>query len=369
MSLQRLSVSHFRNINNLDIQLSDGVNLFCGENGSGKTSILEAINVLSTGRSFRTLKYKNVIQYGQDHYLLFAEATNSGLPANVAVRRFVNGDVDIRKQGKNCQSAAELAEVLPTRLIDGHSFNLFEGSPQIRRQYLDWLVFHVKHEFLQAWRQYQKCLKQRNSLLKRDKIDTIELVQWDRELARLGENLDQCRSQTFELLHEQLDKLLQQVDLFVEISVRYQRGWDADTPLLEYLEENRLRDTELGYTRSGPHRADLRVTLKNRPVVEVLSRGQQKALACSLLIAQGQVFQQQSDRQCIFLVDDMPAELDQHTQERVAKWLLSMGCQVFVTGIEEELLKRSWMNAQEQGSTFELKLFHVEHGQVKQEQG
>ncbi len=380
MTLRRLSVHNFRNLQAVDIELSPQLNIFYGANGSGKTSVLEAISTLSLGRSFRSRKYKTMIHYDAAAYTVFGRIVvgeSTLLP--VGVQRDRQGQVLIKKGGSPCGSAAELAEALPVRIMNGHSFGLLEGSPLVRRQFLDWLVFHVEHEFFSVWRNYEKCLKHRNSLLRRDKIDPLLLASWDRELTALALRLDTFRAQAFAQLQRVFVGLMEGFEGIPAISLRYYRGWDAEQPFEQLLAETQTRDMELGYTRQGPHRADVRIMCGKALAVDVLSRGQQKIVVSALLIAQGMVFNQVQQRPCVYLIDDLPAELDEHFRQTLAGWLTQMGSQVFVTGVEKQPLLSAWqtefqghdsgMSPERVGKPKKLgvnqhQVFHVEHGTV-----
>lgn len=394
MTLRRLSVHNFRNLHAVDIELSPQLNIFYGDNGSGKTSILEAISTLSLGRSFRSRKFKTMINYDADAYTVFGrvnlnhDSSELATVLPIGVQRDRQGAVLIKKGGQPCASAAELAEALPIRIMNGHSFSLLEGAPLVRRQFLDWLVFHVEHDFYPVWRNYEKCLKHRNSLLRRGKIDSALLTPWDRELIALAERLDCFRQAAFDRLQPVFSRLIEGFEGLEKLSLRYYRGWDAEQDFGTLLDQTRTRDLELGYTLQGPHRADVRIMAGKTAAVDVLSRGQQKIVVSALLIAQGMVYTELRQRRCVYLIDDLPAELDEHFRHTLAGWLLAMGCQVFVTGVEKPPLLAAWQPwsdprpdagdrnttpavAQAEGKTLPLagkiKVFHVKHGSVEQE--
>lgn len=383
MTLRRLSAHQFRNLKAVDIELSPQLNIFYGDNGSGKTSILEAISTLSLGRSFRSRKFKTLINHDAEAYTVFGRVNlNShedepGTLLPVGVQRDRSGTVLIKKGGQPCASAAELAEALPIRVMNGQSFNLLEGAPLVRRQFLDWLVFHVEHDFFPVWRNYEKCLKHRNSLLRRGKIDPALLNPWDRELTALAGRLDSFRQAAFDRLQPVFARLLEGFEGLEAVSLRYYRGWDAEQDFAALLEQTRERDLELGYTVQGPHRADVRIMAGRTAAVDVLSRGQQKIVVSALLIAQGLVYSERRQRRCVYLIDDLPAELDEHFRRTLAGWLMAMGGQVFVTGVEKPPLLAAWQPWLEAAAeapagsapmaALHCKVFHVKHGNVEPE--
>lgn len=366
MSLKRLTIRHLRNLEAVDIAPSPRINLLYGENGSGKTSVLEAIHSLAMGRSFRSHKHKPLIQHEQDAFTLFAKLRAAdGLETPLGLSRSRAGEVSFKVNGSPVGSVAQLAELLPLQIINAQTFSLLEGSPKVRRQFMDWLVFHVEPNFFPAWKASQRCLKHRNSLLRRDRIDHSELAVWDRELINLAETLHQFRQSSIEQFKTVFLELL---DSFVQIpgvSLSYKRGWDKERSYADVLAANFERDVQIGYTQSGSHRADLRLSVEGQPAAEVLSRGQQKLVVCALKITQGYLLSELTGRRCIYLVDDLPAELDSRHRATLVEWLDRLETQVFITGVEKEPLLADWRERPQ----VPTQVFHVEQGKITADAG
>lgn len=361
MTLKRLSIKHLRNLDAVDLIPSDRVNLIYGENGSGKTSILEAINLLALGRSFRSHKHKPLINNNQEAFTIFGRIhTDDEAEVPIGINRNINGDALFKVNGNFVASAAALAAYLPVQVINSETFLLLEGSPKVRRQFIDWLVFHVEPGFYPLWKDIQRCLKHRNSLLRRDRIDPFEMAIWDKELAILTEKIHEFRQACIERFNETFYSLLAEFLSVDGINIRYLRGWDKEKSYAEVLSDNAERDHQQGFTKAGSHRADLKITVNGQNAAEILSRGQQKLLVCALKIAQGYVFSQLTGRKTIYLVDDLPAELDEKHRFLLAHWLDRMNTQVFITGVEQDSLFSAW---QDKAQT-EVKMFHVEQGRV-----
>ncbi len=360
MSLTRLSVHFLRNLQSVDISPSPGINLIYGENGSGKTSLLEAIHVLGLAKSFRSHKHKSLISYQQSAFTVFGKVLDEGREVMLGVNRQLEGDPLLKADGSPVGSAAALAHYLPLQVINADTFLLLEGSPSIRRQFMDWLVFHVEPSFFPLWKDLQRCLKHRNSLLRRDRIDGFELAPWDQELVQLTDKIHQLRDISMARFFETFFQLAQEFITLKGLAISYFRGWDKNTNYSEALSKSFERDRRMGFTQLGSHRADLRITLNGQNAADLLSRGQQKLLVCALKIAQGVVFQQLTGRRCIYLVDDLPAELDEQHRQRLVDWLHTMQTQVFITGVEPDLLLSSWRDK----PGLSLKMFHVEQGKV-----
>jgi DNA replication and repair protein RecF len=362
MTLKRLFIKNLRNINLIDIELSDQVNIVFGDNGSGKTTILEAINVLAIGRSFRTHKHKPLISKDHNAFTIFGKAlSESGDEIPIGISRNLDGSAIFKANGDLIPSAAILATYLPIQVIDSDAFSLLEGGPQVRRQFIDWLVFHVEHNFYQLWKDGQRCLKHRNSLLRHDRIDAFELAPWDLELVVITEKIHQLRLACMALFTERVSELLKDFPVLDDLKIQYYSGWERDKSYKDALDSNRERDFQQGYTHVGTHRADLRITVNGQMALEVLSRGQQKILVCALKIAQGMVFSQLTNRKTIYLIDDLPAELDEPHRHLLSNWLNFMNTQVFITGVELEPILLSWRDK----ANISIKLFHVEQGSIK----
>ncbi|OOV87370.1 DNA replication/repair protein RecF [Oceanospirillum linum] len=363
MSIRRLDIAGFRNLTSAQLQPASGVNLIIGENGAGKTSILEAISVLSTGRSFRASRTPAIINFEQDAYTLFAEVFNA-LAAHqqivpIGISRNRQGEQQIRIAGQQARTASQLAELLPVQTINSESFQLLEGSPKVRRQFVDWGVFHVEHVFFPVWQAGQKALKQRNKLLKYGKMQgSAQHDTWDEALAGYAEQIDLYRARYVEMLIPEFKSTLSELAFSDEVSLSYYRGWDRTVSCLDALRQNREKDLALGFTQSGPHRADLKIRVNKLPAVDVLSRGQQKLVVCALLLAQGRLMQKVTGKQSIYLVDDLPAELDSEHRNYLCQVLEEMQCQVFITSVEADALIQSW------SASTPMTVFHVKHGEL-----
>ncbi|HEY0893369.1 MAG TPA: DNA replication/repair protein RecF [Cellvibrio sp.] len=361
MTLKRLLIQNLRNLEGVDIAPSLQVNLIYGENGSGKTSILEAINLLALGRSFRSHKHKPLINHQQQSFTVFGRVhADDGSEVPIGISRSLDGDASFKANGVLVPSAADLAAYLPVQVINSDTFLLLEGSPKVRRQFIDWLVFHVEPNFFPAWKAIQRCLKHRNSLLRRDRIDPFELATWDKELVCLTDIIHDFRTQCMAQFQETFAELLEEFINIDGIALGYYRGWDKDKTYADVLSASFERDKRQGFTHFGSHRADLKITVNGLDAAEVLSRGQQKLLVCALKIAQGYVFTRITGRKSIYLVDDLPAELDEKHRALLVHWLDTMGTQVFITGVEPEILASSWRDK----TKITPKMFHVEQGRV-----
>lgn len=364
MSLTRLQINRVRNLRQVELQDLQQVNVFYGRNGSGKTSILEAIHLLGMARSFRGNSVKSLITHGESSCVAFGVAggpggNGAGVP--LGVQRKLSGEALIKVGGAPVRSIAQLVEHLPLQVINADSFDLLTGPPGSRRQYLDWGVFHVEHRFLEQWQRFQRCIKQRNKLLRHGKIRDKELAVWTRDLVSSGTAVGDYRKAYFELLMPRFKEMAARLAPSLEdLELRYQQGWDRQSGYEAALQASMASDIEKGYTHVGPQRADIRVMIDGRLAAETLSRGQQKLVVCSLKLAQGQLMSERARGNCTYLVDDLPSELDEEHSRKVCELLASMEAQVFISCVDQQDIGSVWPEDRSQ-----MAMFHVEHGVVK----
>ncbi|MEZ5489944.1 MAG: DNA replication/repair protein RecF [Gammaproteobacteria bacterium] len=354
-TFQRLEFSQFRNIEKLTLTADPCVNLIFGANGSGKTSILEAIHLLATGKSFRSTKTAPLINHVSNELTVFAALAGG---VNIGMQKFRNQKPVLKLQGEKQPNWVEVARLLPVQVLDSTTFRLLEGSPRERRRFLDWGVFHVEPSFVEHWRNSRKCLANRNYLLKSNRPDRDQLRAWNAELAREAEQVDRARARYFDHFLPVFTSVLKEITTLTDLTLQYRRGWDADLGLMDVLSRNESQDIRSGITQNGPHRADIIVKQGGVAASEVLSRGQQKMLVSALKLAQGVIQSETENRRCVFLVDDLPAELDEANRGSICRFLQKMGGQVFLTCVDDSTLKYSldWEAS--------VTKFHVEHGKI-----
>lgn len=368
MAITQLQLLAFRNISELYLDLHPKINLFWGSNGSGKTSLLEALYMLGHGgRSFRTHRVERVIQHQQPLFRIFARYNNEmeqEIP--VGIEREGKNNTVLRLNGKTVQTAVDMARVFPMQIINPQSFRLLEAGPEDRRRFMDWGVFHVEHDFLNHWQQVKRGLQQRNAAL-RQGLPTKAISVWDESLSDSGEKVRQYRETYFHRLLPIFQRILAGLGGAPPFTLTYYSGWSKEHTLLEALQEGLAGDRLMGYTRAGPHRSDIRIRCGVVPAKEILSRGQEKLVVLALHLARGQLYEEERKQGCIYLLDDLAAELDNERQRLVVEGLLALRGQLFITslggeGEDEGYGSHSlWNFAEEKG-----KMFHVEHGTVSE---
>jgi DNA replication and repair protein RecF len=214
----------------------------------------------------------------------------------------------------------------------------------------------VEPSFHEIWQKYTRILKQRNAALRERKPGNDAKV-WDKSLVEAAEGLTELRNHYIQelipFLQDYTNRLIQ-----ITPTVQYRQGWPQDTSFESALSGAFELDTLKGFTRYGPHRADLLLSDQGQPVQEQFSRGQQKLLVSAMRLAQITHLRTRQQQQSVVLVDDLAAELDQIHRGRLIDLLVETGAQLFITSTDSELFKsKAWASS---------KMFHVEHGQVSE---
>lgn len=355
MRLEQLRIRALRCLTDVDLVLDPAINVFVGANGAGKTSVLEAVFLLSHARSFRSGAREALLQRGMGHMSVFAEVWHAdGRTRRLGLGR-AGGRWEARIDGENVALGQMVRECAVVCFEPG-SHALIAGSAEERRRYLDWGVFHVEHEFLADWQRYQRALKQRNSLLRLGSALTDAVFEpWEREMSLAAQQIDLRRSSYLALLRPRLESSMS--GLLPElgaIDLKYRRGWADECDLRDQLCVQRGRDLVRGHTTLGAHRADWSISFEHAPLREHLSRGQEKLTALACLLAQADLYAEQRGEWPIVCLDDLASELDQAHQASVVVQLANAHAQILLTGTELPVALRE----------APARAFHVEQGEL-----
>jgi DNA replication and repair protein RecF len=326
--LGRVQVTDFRCLQSAALDLDPRFTLISGPNASGKTSLLEAIYFLGRGRSFRTRRLEHLIRHGTEQFVVFGEVVTADRRVPVGVEGSAAG-VRAKIAGDKASALSELALMLPVQIIDPEIHHLIEEGPSRRRRFLDWGVFHVEPSFVGHWQRYRQALRQRNAALKSGQAPDI-VAAWDGDLLQYGDLLTRARGGYVEHLSEQAAAIARNL-LGMELALSYRPGWARDQSFAEALQGSSIHDRQAGATQVGPHRAELGIRLNGATVKDRISRGQQKLLAASLLIAQLKLFPEGSSVQPSLLLDDPAAELDDERLAGLIREVSAHSVQLIVT--------------------------------------
>lgn len=343
MILQRLRIRCFRNLDSVDLVPHPGFNVLHGSNGHGKTNLLEAIHFLSTLRSFRALRNRELLQQDEPQALVEGDVDRGGR------RRTLQVHIDarsrrVRVNGKAVQRLAEFFGTLNTVVFTPQDVALLRSTPQDRRLLLDRFIFNASPTWADDVATYEQALRQRNALLKTDAPDRALVQAFDEQLARSGARVLSRRMAWLERLREPVSVAFGRIfgrahdaDLAYVSSVPLGPGQEpADVDALQHALQKALdagwrRDLARGFTTVGPHRDDFEATLDGQPVRSHASQGQQRAFILAFRIAEIRLLTERHGHPPILLLDDVTSEFDAHRNVRFFDVLREERGQVFIT--------------------------------------
>jgi DNA replication and repair protein RecF len=323
--LRDLQIKNFRNLNSLSLSFQEQVTVIKGNNGSGKTSILEAIHFLSTGKSFRSSNTTNLINYHHNSFLISASNSNNDV---FFIEKKKSGEKYFRINNTVC-TLLSAYKLLPTTMIQQNEDRKLAGTNSQRWQILEKGMF-LHNIDLANKISLNKKLHQHRQLLLQDHhkhnlqyLDVIEEAIVDNSL-----KIDIFRKNYIALLQEELNHMYSE---FHNIEMQYYSGWPNEESLKICLEKSRKYDSEFP-DKYGCHRVSLDLKKNGTSIYEFLSRGEQKIILYLLKIAQT-LISQYSKNDYIYLVDDPGAELDKNSMDIILKYLLNDGKQIIFTDL------------------------------------
>lgn len=340
MILTELKIHYLRNIASTQLGLHPRFNFISGANGSGKTSVLEALYLLSCGHSFRSREIAPIISHGQSSFTVFARAAQQEM---ISIQKSSSKPTQIKLNNQFCLTTSQLAYALPCQIFYSDIFQIIDAGPSVRRSVLDWGLFHVKPNYLILLKEYKRVLKHRNALLKKP-APYAHFVPWDKQLSHLAEQLDRLRKDYFARWEQEFITVLSALsDLTCQIN--YFKGWDKKNTgkdLEQILAENFVSDKHKLYTQHGAHQADILIESNLNKAKQFLSRGQQKIILIALKLAQGNLL----EHDCLYLLDDLPAELDEDHQKKILSYLSTRAGQYVITTTANPILINSYCGSQ-----------------------
>ncbi len=357
MSIAKFLSVNFRNLKQNSIELHPALNFFIGDNGSGKSSLLEAIFYLGHGKSFRTSKIDSLITHQETKFVVSVKDDKDN---RLGVSRdAVASETEIKINNKRHTRLSDLAKGIAVQIVTPESFKLFFGGPKERRRFVDLGLFHVKHDFSEQWKIFSRILKQRNACL-RAGLTNDQLAYWNDAFCQSAEIIAEFRKSYISELSKELIQWLKVLlpNIDENIVVQYQQGWNQKRHLADVLNENIGRELSLGFSAYGPQKFDIKFLIEGVALENTLSRGQQKLFLLALTLAQTKLIEKVKQVKPILLIDDIGAELDINSRRLLAKAIESVDCQVLITAIEKNVLEVLLP------TNNEFNMFHVEHGKL-----
>lgn len=361
MRLTRLGVRNFRNLGEVDLDTDAPFVVFHGDNGHGKTNLLEAIYLLATMKSFRARRNSELIAWDA------SEAWISGrIRADDTTREFrihvSASKKNARIDGKSPSSLPEYFRGIRGVLFAPEHVEIVRGDPGHRRRFLDRAVFTTYPGFIDTARNFQRLLSQKAALLKLDSLDVTQLEILETQLVKAGVELSQYRQQMVERLQGPFVFHHGEIAGSSTAELAYQSALGQGTreemskTYQSLLDINSVDERRRQLNLVGPQRDDLVVRVDGKPARSFGSQGQVRSIVLALKLAELQVAREQGERP-MFLLDDLSSELDADRRERLIRLLADLDVQCFVSTTDPELL----MNAIPAAS----RLFRVVSGTVE----
>ncbi len=332
MHIRRLSIDQLRCLNKVELTLAPGLHIFVGPNGSGKTSILEAVALLGSGRSFRAGGKDALIARGADKLSVFAELEIHDTWHQIGFERGQKAWRG-RLNGADVTQLTQLVRLAPILVVEPNSHELISGGSEPRRALVDWLLFHVEPTFAVVAARYKAALRQRNALLKSEG-DPKEFEPWTTMVTCLGIELAELRNryipEWIDAVRMSAARLLPELGT---VTLNFKSGWPSDQSPSEAMAARLARDRALGYTSAGPHRADWSLSFAHAPEREQFSRGQAKNACLAVVFGTLARYYALSGEKPVLCLDDLFSELDQEHQAHCLRLAFEVADQVWVTGV------------------------------------
>lgn len=319
MILKTLRVQNFRTHSDFILEIGEKSTLISGANGSGKTSLLEAIYFALQGTSFRSSDKEILRNDGSSWFRIDLKDSKDSLRTII----FNNAVQKSKKQflvdgNRKARLNANLR--IPVVLFEPDDLQLLSGSPTRRRNFLDYFLSQIFPSFQLALTRYNKALKQRNNLLKRDNVSKDELFPWNLMLAEYGAEIISKRQDFLELLNSKIEEVYFEISgVKDEIEIDYLGEKVSKNEILAILSENIERDKILGYTNFGPHKHDIQFIFNKKPAQNVASRGENRSLVLALKFIETDILADLTSKRPIVLLDDVFSELDDDRQKLLTK--------------------------------------------------
>ena len=339
MIVKSIKLKNFRNHNYLSYEFKPGINILTGNNGVGKTNVVEAIYYLSIARSFRTQEDSDLIKDGKDIAEINSVVQEGEINRKIRIL-FTSQGRQVFLNGKPVKKLSELSKSFNVVLFEPKDVLLFRGAPKDRRNFLDINISKKTPAYLEYISKYEKVLKQRNDILKADNVDTLLLDTTTDLLIELSRPIIQMREAYVKDINDILIKITRALTGVNEpVEIHYQPFVKVDDKYLESAKEAFKRaldgDLKRKATSIGVHREDFSITLKDKDIGEFGSQGENRLVALALKLSPYFMIDDK-DKRPVVVLDDVMSELDQTHRMRLIK-LLSKFEQVFITATRLEV--------------------------------
>lgn len=346
MILDALQTRAFRNLEDRVWPFHSSVNLVLGDNGQGKTNLLEAIHVVSAARSFRAVKNQNLIRIGEPSFYVAARFHRAGLERSLSIG--VSGGEERRRElllNNAKVTAPVFVQQMPLFAYSSDLLELVRGGPDERRRFIDRGVAWNDPEHLADLSRYARVVKQRNAVIEQARVRRLDrslLEPWDREFVDIGRRIVLRRAAYIaELQATQRAIASDHAYHVTDLELIYRPasiGLGTPEDDLRALADHLPRDLRIGYSTAGPHRDAIVLQTRHRPADEVLSSGEIKMTVLFLVLASIRIYSAVRQERPVLLLDDIDAELDLGILQRLLRFLIGT-TQLFATSAKEPILR------------------------------
>ena len=361
MYVKYLNLVNFRNYNNLSLQLCNGTNLFIGDNAQGKTNILEALYYSSIGKSHRTNKDKELINWAcQDGYIS-AYVVKKRLDKKIDIKIFKDGRKAININSIKVNKLQDLVGILNVVMFSPEDLNIVKDSPAHRRKFLDIELCKLDKKYYYALSSYKKVLLERNMILKKySDTDMIDI--YDTKISEYGSYILKKRIKYIEKLNEYADSIHSDItqgreSIRFEYLMQLKQSDNLKENLYNLIKANRNKDIEKKVTSVGPHRDDFSILINDIDVKTFGSQGQQRTSVLTIKFASLNIIKEIIGEYPLLLLDDVLSELDIKRQEYILKSIEEMQTLITCTGIVDIKKHLKQQN---------IKVFNVENGKISE---
>jgi len=343
MPIERVYFDNFRLFKKKEIFFSKNLNIVIGPNGSGKTTILEAIELLIKGRSFRANSSKECINNKSETFTLACKGKMNEKEISLKVTNNKKGR--LASSRKSNDKRIKKVDLPFLQTVIAKSLRMVEGEPDIRREYFNNLMFHVKPGSSKIYDDFNKILKNRNRCLK-NKAKGSELDVWTKQFIVKGLELSKTQFLFYQEVKKHLSSFFDNPKNYAKFrflkntEIKFVKGWERSKALSDSLLESEDRDALLGYTSKGPHRMDYEFITGGKLSSSNLSRGQLKILILLVFLENQKFLESCSGLETILLVDDLGSELDRENLELILSEIHLSTNQIILTGISDEILEK-----------------------------
>ena len=327
MSIHRLKLVSFRNHDQKEFEFSDGLTVIWGENGSGKTAVLEAIHTLSFGKSFRTHKQKSMIRNGDDSFVVKGFFSSQGSRDKIAAQVNKHSGQQLKLNGKSLSGRVEIIGRNCVVVLSPEEQPITKGAPIERRKFFDKMFSVSNRDYVKTLKKYNRVLKQRNAallLIKENKSSPAELKHWDQQLVAIGANLWLMRVDFITQFKKNIESIIQRYDSSILFEIVYFDEAPREEIYRKQVRDALHKDLALGRTTTGPHRDDVRFLWDKRDLRSFGSQGEHKLALVLLKLAEMCFIRDNTGSYPTLLLDDLFSKLDFERSQKTVSLLQSL---------------------------------------------